>query len=228
MPVVKEMLDLSTDLHTNSMSGKEVASKDASKPVNPGFKRSTAFRQLGVNYQWSEIVLDDRLEAKSAGSKIYRPYGGNDEEAIKAGDRAPDAPDLVPPKGGEPTTLFDLLTPTMHTVLVFEYPTNPPSLTSTKNIFHALHKYNRDDQRLIQSYLVLSKDSLITRLGDLAGVVDQIFIDSEGHAQRAYDVDATQSREALPMVVIIRPDTYVGAFVHDAEGVEKYFSKIFV
>jgi hypothetical protein len=52
-----------------------------------------------------------------------------------------------------------------------------------------------------------------------------VLVDTQGHARRTYDVYATQARKALPSIVIIRPDTYTGAFVHE---VEKYFSKIFV
>ncbi|KAJ7576953.1 hypothetical protein C8J56DRAFT_799281, partial [Mycena floridula] len=36
-----------------------------------------------------------------------------------AGDRAPDAPELVGLEASELTTLFDFFSPTMHTVLVF-------------------------------------------------------------------------------------------------------------
>jgi hypothetical protein len=61
--------------------------------------------------------------------------------------------------------------------------------------------------------------------GRVVGDVNRVLFDTEGHAQRAYDVDA---QKALPLVVIIRPDTCIGVFEHDAEGVEKYFSKIFV
>ncbi|KAF9513730.1 hypothetical protein BS47DRAFT_1382358 [Hydnum rufescens UP504] len=59
---VKEMLKLITNLHTQSMSDRDMASKDTSQSVNPGFVHEHIFKQLGVNYQRSEIVLDRGLD----------------------------------------------------------------------------------------------------------------------------------------------------------------------
>ncbi|KAF9505746.1 hypothetical protein BS47DRAFT_1334240 [Hydnum rufescens UP504] len=224
MPLIKEMLKLTTSLHTESMSDRNMASNDTSKSVNQSWVRENVFKQLGVNYQWSEIVLDQRLDAKeNVGNKAYTPYG-KDDEFIQAGDRAPDAPNLVPITAEgrtKPTTLFDLLTPFTHTALVFELPqspptdTEPPSPASTRDILDALGNTIRMD-------IASSIRTLV-----LAGL-NQVLVDTQGHARRAYDVDASQARKALPSVVIIRPDTYIGAFVYDVQGVEKYFSKIFV
>jgi len=238
MPPIKEMLKLTTNLHTQSMSDRNMTSSDTSKSVNQSWVRENIFKQLGVNYQWSEIVLDQRLDAeKNVGNKVPRPYG-KDDEPIQAGDRAPDAPNLVPitAEGGtKATTLFDLLTPFTHTALVFELrqspptDTEPPSPASTsKDILDVLGKYNKDGHRLIDTYLVLPEHTPDAGLGSVVGGVNQVLVDTQGHARRAYDVDASQDRKALPSVVIIRPDTYIGAFVHDVQGVEKYFSKIFV
>jgi len=238
MPPIKEMLKLTTNLHTQSMSDRDLASKDTSQSVNPGFVREHIFKQLGVNYQWSEIVLDQRLHRKKSvkvGNKVYTPYG-KDDEPIQAGDRAPDAPNLAL-VAAEPTittTLFDLLTPFTHTVLAFELPqspagTEPPSPASTtKDILAALGKYNKDGHRLVDSYLILPENTPDAGSERVVEGVNQVLVDTHGHARRAYDVDATQALKALPSVIIIRPDTYIGAFIHDAEGVEKYFSKIFV
>ncbi|KAF9507408.1 hypothetical protein BS47DRAFT_1398676 [Hydnum rufescens UP504] len=105
------------------MSDKDLASKDASQSVNPGFVRDHIFKELGVNYQWSEIVLDQHLHSKkevNVGNKAYMPYG-NEDEWIQSGDRVPDAPNLaLIPAAAEPTTtmrLLDLLTTFGHTVL---------------------------------------------------------------------------------------------------------------
>ncbi|KAF9507421.1 hypothetical protein BS47DRAFT_1366646 [Hydnum rufescens UP504] len=51
MPPIKEMLELTTNLHTQSMSDGGMASKDTSQSVNPRFARDHIFKQLGVNYQ---------------------------------------------------------------------------------------------------------------------------------------------------------------------------------
>ncbi|KAF9513726.1 hypothetical protein BS47DRAFT_1362271 [Hydnum rufescens UP504] len=103
----------------------------------------------------------------------------NEDELIQAGDRALDGPNFV-------------LVP-----------------ASAQDILHALRKYNKDGDRLL----------------DLES--ESVLVDTQGHVRRAYDVDATQARKALPSVIIIRPDTY---FVHDPQlqGEEKYFAKISV
>jgi len=228
MPPIKEMLKLTTNLHTQSMSDRSLASKDTSQSVNSGAMRNHVLKQLGVNYPWSEILLDQRLDIKNVGvgSKVYTPYGENGEP-IQAGDRAPDAPNLVPITAGggaEPTTLFDLLTPFAHITLVFELQQSPPTDTgppspapSSKDILDALGKYNKDGHRLIDSYLVLPENTPDAGSGSVLGGVNQVLVDTQGHARRAYDVDASQGRKALPSVVIIRPDTYIGAFVHDVQ-----------
>jgi 2-polyprenyl-6-methoxyphenol hydroxylase-like FAD-dependent oxidoreductase len=51
MPSITEMLKLMANLHTQSMSDRGMASKDASKSVNPGFVQEHIFKQLEVNYQ---------------------------------------------------------------------------------------------------------------------------------------------------------------------------------
>ncbi|KAF9503620.1 hypothetical protein BS47DRAFT_1386419 [Hydnum rufescens UP504] len=48
--IFKEMLKLITNLHTQSMSDRDMASKDTSQSVNPGFVHEHIFKQLGVNY----------------------------------------------------------------------------------------------------------------------------------------------------------------------------------
>ncbi|KAF9507384.1 hypothetical protein BS47DRAFT_1398656 [Hydnum rufescens UP504] len=107
MPRIEEMLELTTNLHIQSMSDNDLASKDASQSVNPGFVRDDIFKQLGVNYQWSEVVLDQHLDSKkkvNIGNKVHMPYG-NEDGRIQAGDRVADAPNLVlVPAATEPTT----------------------------------------------------------------------------------------------------------------------------
>jgi len=234
---IKEMLKLTMNLHAQSISDRDMASKDTSQSVNSGFVCEHVFKQLGVNYQWSGIIFPQRLDGKKnvSGNKVYIPYG-NEDEPIQAGDRPPDASNLVlvPVAEGTAsttTTFFDLLTPFAHTALVFEFPESPPaeppSPTSTQDILHALGKYNKDGHRLVDSYLVLPENTADVGSGRVVGGMNRVVVDTQGHAQRAY-VATTQARNALPSVVIIPPDTYIGAFVHDAQGLEKYFSKIFV
>ncbi|KAF9505745.1 hypothetical protein BS47DRAFT_1400122 [Hydnum rufescens UP504] len=230
MPPIKEMLKLTTNLHTQSMSDRSLASKDTSQSVNPGFVRDHVFKQLGVNYQWSEIVLDQRLDIKNGdiGGKVYRPYG-NDDEPIQAGDRAPDAPNLDTHhrrgrhRANDTLRSPDAFCPYCIGIRAPAKPpptdTEPPSSASTsKNILDALGKYNKDGHRLVDSYLVLPENTSDASSGRVLGGVNRVLVDTQGHARTAYDVDASQARKTLPSVVIIRPDTYIGAFVHDVQG----------
>jgi hypothetical protein len=99
-------------------------------------------------------------------------------------------------------------------VLVFELPEHPPadrpSPTSTQDMLPALGKYNKDGHRLVDSYLVLPENTPDAGSGRVVGGMNRVLIDTQGHARRAYDVAATEARNALPSVVIIRPHTYIG------------------
>lgn len=46
--------------------------------------------------------------------------------------------------------------------------------------------------------------------------------DSEEHAFQNYGIADGQLA-----IVVVRPDTYIGAFVNDFDGVEKYLSLVF-
>ncbi|KAF9503624.1 hypothetical protein BS47DRAFT_1386421, partial [Hydnum rufescens UP504] len=82
----------------------------------------------GANYEWSEIVFNQRVDTKkvNVGNRVYTPYGN--DKPIQGGNRTPDVPNLVlVPVAAEATmatTLFDLLTPSVHTTFVFELPEN--------------------------------------------------------------------------------------------------------
>ncbi|KAF9513735.1 hypothetical protein BS47DRAFT_1457316 [Hydnum rufescens UP504] len=82
----------------------------------------------GANYECSEIVFNQRVDTKkvNVGNRVYTPYGN--DKPIQGGNRTPDVPNLVlVPVAAEATmatTLFDLLTPSVHTTFVFELPEN--------------------------------------------------------------------------------------------------------
>ncbi|KAG1729638.1 FAD binding domain-containing protein [Suillus paluster] len=127
-----------------------------------------------------------------------------DEFATPAGDRAPDAPKLlkVQPRESELMTLFSLYRPWRHTVIVFA----PIALESY-------------DKSLVRSAIILPSLAPTT---PVASPADLVLLDQANHAYSAYLVEATQTK-----VFVIRPDGVVGAIVHGAEGVKKYFSRIF-
>lgn len=111
-------------------------------------QRGETLKQLGVNYRWSRIVLDetDQSTADAAldnsvepddddGRKKRDPYG-IPGDILRPGDRAPEAPGLrwvstdrsssLTEKSDSPlTSVFDLFGSTYHTALIFP----PSSLT---------------------------------------------------------------------------------------------------
>ncbi|KAF5357562.1 hypothetical protein D9757_013009, partial [Collybiopsis confluens] len=87
MPVVAEMLNLSTELHKHTIGAHEKfragisPSSEASK--DPMF-RGRNLSQLWVNYRWSPIVFDDQ-----AGITVeHTNPSGLEGDRLRAGDRA--------------------------------------------------------------------------------------------------------------------------------------------
>ncbi|KLO17521.1 hypothetical protein SCHPADRAFT_994344 [Schizopora paradoxa] len=223
LPVISEMLKISTGLHDSvrdSIKASKVSAAPSGEQQQGGTKRDAdpflrgrKLFQLDVNYRWSPIVFDERFgEAEAV--KQPNAYGTEGHEA-RAGDRAPDAPNLRVIKRpanegkadlGEETRLFDVFTPDRHTVLVFHGDATP--------ILDALAKYPPE---LVRSVLVLPSNSSESE----SVSVDFVLKDMEGHAHNGYGV-----KEDLFQVVIVRPDGVIGAFVAGVDGVSKYFSLI--
>lgn len=192
LPVIAEMLEITTGLLDNIR---------AEPTIDRAMRRENRLNMLGVNYRTSPVVLDEftNLEPVSA-------YRALDEGELVAGDRAPDSP--VAALGGVETRLFDVFSPTNHTVLVFA-----PDPTAMTGILEALRKYPVD---VIRPVIVLPEGSE----GITVGQVD-VVIDNGGHAYRAYLAKGEK-------VIVVRPDGVVGAIVHHAEGVDAYFARIFI
>ncbi|KAG1791729.1 FAD binding domain-containing protein [Suillus plorans] len=201
LPVISEMLGVTT-----SILDKAIASGDASSGRTP------ILFMLGINCRFSTIVLDEFVT--SAEGKPINAYGVLDEGHLEAGDRAPDAPNMLHVGRAEPgaTTLFSLYRPWYHTILVFA-----PSLADATPVLGALETY---DKSVVRSAVVLPSSASVT---SVASPADLVLVDQEGHAYSAYLMEAGQTK-----VFVIRPDGVIGAIVHGAEGVKKYFSKIFV
>ena len=130
---------------------------------------------------------------------------------VRAGDRAPDAPGLVPIEGGE-TSLFKIFGPAYHTVLLFA---GNGSTEEVKRVLAKLEEYPADAVRSVVVY----------PLGALPEVVDgvgSVVFDAEKHAFANYccsDDDLT--------AVIVRPDGVVGGIVFGAPGLRRYFKGAF-
>ncbi|KAG2079204.1 hypothetical protein BDR04DRAFT_1112476 [Suillus decipiens] len=199
LPVISEMIGMTTTILNQTL-----------ETNNFSVPRTPILSMLGINCRFSNIVLDEF----AIPGKPINAYGVLDEGNLEAGDRAPDAPNMLDVGSGKSDvkTLFGLYRPWYHTVLVFA-----PSHGDATPILGALEAY---DTSVVRSAVVLPSSASVTSVTSPA---DFVLVDQESHAYSAYLVEAGQMK-----VFVIRPDGVVGAIVHGAEGVMKYFSKIFL
>ncbi|EIW82608.1 hypothetical protein CONPUDRAFT_120706 [Coniophora puteana RWD-64-598 SS2] len=198
LPVIAEMLNLTTGVLNQSAIG-----TDAS------FVRPSRLLMLGVNHRTSSIVLEELSPALAA----VPAYGdSNVEGVLAAGDRAPDAPGLVDAKGGE-HRFFDVFRTTYHTVLVFA-----PNVEAATHIINAIDgKY----AGVVRAVVVLPGSAFLDKDEKASSVLT--LCDAHRHAYTGY-----RAHEGETRAVVVRPDGFIGASVRTAEGVERYFAKIFV
>lgn len=231
LPVVQEMLNIASILHKGQATSDPALLTDPTVSMkDSAFERNNKTKQLMVNYRWSDLVFDERvkevtdMETETGNVNIWTPYGV-EGDIVHPGDRAPEAPGLVfaapSDTSSDPFTLFSLLRPTRHTVLIFTPSYSTSSLAAT--LLQTLGKYNDKDttspDSLVKAFIVLASPPL-SAPSELMGIT---LIDTEGHARDGYGLK--ESEEVV--AVIIRPDSFVGAFVTSPEGVDRYFSKIF-
>lgn len=180
-------------------------------------QRPKALHQLGVNYRWSSIVVDEQapLEADAVASAAYRP---EDSTVLRAGDRAPDSPGLKIIHASDPsvpagaiTSLFCLFKPTRHTVLLFA--------SKVEDVQDILHALQRAPKGTVYTVLVVSKD---VGVDGQSPPVDLVLVDQEGHAHNYYPPVSDGFN-----TIIIRPDAVVGAVVRSVDGAQKYLSEVF-
>ena len=263
VPVIQEMLQLTSKLlntalelkssdhaSANNSPSHSTTSGGGNEAAGPrrggagGADRPKSLDQLGIHCRWSSIVLDDRSpysDSKDSGVSALSPYGmGVGDGKIRAGDRAPEAPELVLLRDnvvntdatGESvrTSLFKLFDPTKHTVLFFVISLDS-DLKEIQGVFDVLATWPRDTLRIV---IVLPKDTpaSITTTESFHSIVQtseksllklSVVIDSEGHAQNVY---GSVVEDGYP-VFVVRPDGVVGGIVKGGEGVERYTKGIF-
>ncbi|EGN99607.1 hypothetical protein SERLA73DRAFT_179694 [Serpula lacrymans var. lacrymans S7.3] len=201
LPVIAEMLNITTTLLNKTTSGKA--------SVEEAFERSQKLFMLGVNYRGSPIVIDEVVPPSEA--VPVDAYGLIQDGSLQAGDRAPEASGLVTVKSGEATRFFDIFRPRYHTVLIFA-----SDAAKASPIISELSRY---EPSVLRSVIVLPAGS--SAQADSAAA-DIVLEDKEGYAYKHYLVgDETR-------VVVVRPDGVVGAIVHGAEGMVRYFDGVFV
>lgn len=214
LPVISQMLAATAQLYTHFTS--RLKSKDSAATVEADDDkksgwirwRNDALELYGVNYRYSDIVLDERakapLDRDDALAHAFAGYEG--DRTLRAGDRAPGATGLV--LGGKQTTLFELFSTHMHTLLVFT-PHEHPGYA--KQVEEAVQQY---PPGIIQVFNVL-------RGGEAPGEGPNVLIDNDGNAYSAYSVQGD-----APVTVVVRPDLFVGAVVSDVRGLRSYFGKL--
>ena len=202
LPVIAEMLKKTTELFNQVI--KSVTTE----------RFDVGFSQLGVTYRGSSIIGEDNIH--NATLEVSDRYNKDSETAACPGDRAPDVPLLINATGErERETLFSIFSPSHHSVLVFTKKYEEHSALALASVI------NRLPGKTVRSILILPSQSDVNELQ--VGVVhDEVYIDSGDHAYAAYNLPSDQS-----WIVVVRPDGVVGARVHEVDGVERYFQKIF-
>ncbi|KAF9525483.1 FAD binding domain-containing protein [Crepidotus variabilis] len=197
LPIVAEMLNITTELFNKTVA------KNANHD-DTVFQRTGKLNQLGVNYRSSPIVVDAGEKDESVSA-----YGGGPGGHVRGGDRVPDVAGLVRVGGENSTRLFNLLDPTVHTVMIF-------GNTSEVNT-NLLAKFPKDLVR----YIAITRNAEMTKLANVViGLVS--YEDREGHANRVYG-----DLERLGTILVIRPDGYVGARLKNLDEIYGYFEGIF-
>ncbi|KAF7430779.1 hypothetical protein PC9H_006490 [Pleurotus ostreatus] len=195
-------------------------------------KRPGSLLQLGVNYRWSSVTVDEQEQqlSKPISKRLidlpptptrHDSYGRGFDGCLKAGDRAPDAPALrgIRHTRGEAqksinTRLFQVFDPTKHTVLLFTRPGE--TIASYAPVVEALKAYPAELVRIAALY----RSGVPSPIPTLEGI-EYFLEDMSGFARDAYDVRGGCN------VIVVRPDGVVGAVVNGVTGLKRYFDGIF-
>ncbi|KAJ7580174.1 FAD binding domain-containing protein [Mycena floridula] len=191
VPVIAAMLN-----KTTLLLDKLSTAKEGSKVT-----RGKEFKQLGVNYRGSSIVVDEF----ASGDDVFDPYGVFMVEGgpLRAGDRAPDAPGLLNIAESKVTSLFETFGTSYHSILIFS-----DDIKVQEDVLQVLEKYSAEIFRSV----AIGKESI----GQIISLRD-----TEGHAAKAYNP------EGRCMIVVVRPDGVVGALVGGVDGLLAYLKRVF-
>lgn len=142
-------------------------------------------------------------------------YLPEDNVELRAGDRAPEAPRLKSLAGADDdsTSLFSILKPTHHTVLLFN-----PTAEQAQAILGALSPVPKTAFRLTA---ILPPENQSKSLLTPHREMDNVLVDTEGHAFSAYH----PVKAGFP-IIVVRPDGAIGAVVKDKEGLVKYLKAV--
>ncbi|KAF8075005.1 FAD binding domain-containing protein [Lyophyllum atratum] len=193
IPVIKEMLDRTTEIQKRTFTEKGDAP----------WARSGGLLQLGINYRWSSLVVDERRAQTSKlrhlEKEILNAYG---EQATGR----PDASDMVDLSTTPHSTgrLFKIFGPAYHTVLMFTSAHEQCAI-----LIQSLSQY---PQGTVRSAVIVRRGHAVPTQCQGAGIVLE---DLGGHAHEAYGAE-----NGWGLVI-------VGAIVSGLAGLHKYFEGIF-
>ncbi len=127
---------------------------------------------------------------------------------------------------GVATSLFKLLDPAKHSVLIFASGFDHAAINAISSAVIRIPSA----KETVQSLVILHEHQQSSGGGPAEGFnavkyddMDVGLADRDGHAYSGYAV-----KDGEPTIVIIRPDGYIGAILRDHAGIENYFSKVFL
>ncbi|KXN93265.1 Pentachlorophenol 4-monooxygenase [Leucoagaricus sp. SymC.cos] len=220
LPIIAQMLQATSQLYTHLVvtpKERPIEGPSEGDDRKSGWFRwrNSALELYGVNYRFSDIVLEERNPAHASTDKeeaIARAYAGYEAlGSLLAGDRAPEAPCLITAEGKETCLFKNYFRLNRHTVLVFA--------SDTRGVSSVLGQQDKWPESVVQ-ILVITEKKLDE--GGMNSGRAIFLVDSKGHAADAYRVE----KGALN-IIVVRPDGFVGAVGKDAEGANRYFRKIF-
>jgi hypothetical protein len=220
LPIIASMLNKTTELFHKALS--------PTGGLGRGWQRGYELKQFGVNYRGSPLVLDEIYGDGNGREEreLADHYRAGEDGSVHAGDRAPDAPDLLPlPVPGQSivteitTRFFDIFKPHCHTVLV--YCGSRRDVEGWQELLRTLSEYHAG---IIQTVFVFPQNATGVPSMMITGKIDFVLLDQGGHAYKNFVVDESEGG-----IIIIRPDGWIGALVKDVavDGIKKYFDNIF-
>ncbi|KAG9225812.1 hypothetical protein CCMSSC00406_0007822 [Pleurotus cornucopiae] len=204
LPVITQMLHATTKLYTHTVVQEKPSEPTQAQNASESgwFKwRNSALEMYGINYRFSSIVLDERsIRPKDTEDMLAHAYSGYEGRgSLCAGDRAPDAPRLT--TSNSETTLYKLLKPDAHTILVFGGA--------------GISQLSAVGSTNFQAFVVRSPGE------DTSSNGFEELVDGDGWAHRAY-----MAKPDDRLFVVIRPDTYIGALFTEGKGLTRYLAKL--
>lgn len=219
IPVIAEMISQTTKLLKKTLGNDQST-----------LQTNDDLFQLGVNYRWSSIVVDERkaIEAEREaeedaylddfqfGDEVNEKldsYGVDHDGRLRAGDRAPDSSGLkvhLPVRlAKQLCQLFQIFTSSHHTILIFS------DLVDFRDVLRVCSLYPKDAVRTVVIIRAKKDVPLVTTSADF------ILDDRDGHAHASY------CPTGVCGIVVVRPDGVVGAIVQGPTGMNLYFRGIF-